>query len=131
MRKLTALLLTLLMLALPAMSLAATNVTVTLSPSEDLAAMLGDEVGGIYRDMVNALGVTGYKDAEGRQGGVALLLNGTEAASFDAAAKDDTLYLKSNFLGDKVLAVSAEEWEPLLGRLIDLLATAEIGRAHV
>lgn len=124
MRKITALLLTLLMLALPVMSLAATNVTVTLSPSEALASLLGDEVGSIYRDMVNALGVTGYKDAEGRQGGVALLLNGTEAASFDAAAKDDTLYLKSNFLGDKVLAVSAEEWEPLLGRLIDLLATA-------
>lgn len=124
MKKISALLLALLMLALPAMSLAATNVTVTLSPSEDLAAMLGDEIGGIYSDMVNALGLTGYKDAEGHQGGVALCLNGAEVASFDAAAKDNTLYLKSNFLGDKVLAVSEEEWQPLLERLIDLLASA-------
>lgn len=123
MRKLTALLLAILMLALPAMSLAATNVTVTLSPAEELAAMLGDEVGGIYRDMVNALGLTGYKDADNHQGGVALQLNGTDAVSIDVAAKDDTLYLKSNFLGDKTLAVSEAEWEPLMERLIDLLAS--------
>lgn len=141
MKKLTALLLALLMLVLPVLSCAATTdeimanakasgkgtrTVVTFVPG-DLTMFLGAENQAIYSDVLGALGLTVYNNGkDGGQGGLAVFLQGNEVLNADVAVDDaGTFYLKSNALGSDTIAVNTNEWQPLLEKLIDLMTAAE------
>ncbi len=141
MKKLTALLLALLMLVLPVLSCAATTdeimanakasgkgtrTVVTFVPG-DLTMFLGAENQAIYSDVLDALGLTVYNNGkDGGQGGLAVFLQGNEVLNADVAVDDaGTFYLKSNALGSDTIAVNTNEWQPLLEKLIDLMTAAE------
>lgn len=141
MKKLTALLLALLMLALPVLSCAATTdeimanaresgkgtrTVVTFVPG-DLTMFLGAENQAIYSDVLGALGLTVYNNGkDGGQGGLSVSLQGNEVLNADVAVDDaGTFYLKSNVLGSGTIAVNTDEWQPLMEKLIDLMTAAE------
>ena len=134
MKKFAAICLALLMLALPVLGCAATTgeiistardagmpmkTTVTFTPA-DLSDMLGDEIAAVYSDVLNALSIELYQD-DG-QGSLSAKLSGKDVLTLSGAIKDGTTYLNSNFLGSRSIAVGEDEWQPLLEKLVDLLA---------
>ncbi|MGN0779115.1 MAG: hypothetical protein ACI4MJ_08215 [Aristaeellaceae bacterium] len=134
MKKMFSMLLALLMLVLPVLGCAATTAemvenaglplqtTVTMQAA-DLSALLGEEMGAICADVINALGLEIYQ-ADGRAD-VSVKLSGADALTLQCEGKDDTFYLSSNLLGKRVAAVAADEWQPLMERVLDLLVAAE------
>ena len=136
MKKLAAICLALLMLALPVLGCAATSgemisaardngmplkTTVTFTPA-DLSAVLGEETAAIYSDVLNALSIVLYEDSD--QGSLSVQLSGKDVLTFAGAIKDGTTYLNSNFLGERSIAVDENEWQPLLEKLVDLMVAA-------
>ncbi|MGN0971080.1 MAG: hypothetical protein ACI4OY_03925 [Aristaeellaceae bacterium] len=136
MKKLAALCMALLMLALPVLGCAATTgemidnardagmpmrTTVTFTPA-DLSDILGTEAAGVYSDVLNALSLELYQADD--QGSLSAKLSGKDVLTLSGAIEDDTVYLNSNFLGSRSIAVDADEWQPLLEKLVDLLAAA-------
>ena len=136
MKKFAAICLALLMLTLPVLGCAATSgemisnardkgmplkTTVTFTPA-DLSSMLGAETAAVYSDVLNALSIELYQADD--QGSLSAKLSGKDVLSLTGAIKDGTTYLNSNFLGSRSIAVDADEWQPLLEKLVDLLAAA-------
>ena len=136
MKKFAAICLALLMLALPVLGCAATSgemisnardkgmplkTTVTFTPA-DLSSILGAETAAVYSDVLNALSIELYQADD--QGSLSAKLSGKDVLSLTGAIKDGTTYLNSNFLGSRSIAVDADEWQPLLEKLVDLLAAA-------
>lgn len=120
MKKLTALLLSLMMLVLPVMGSAASQTVVTFTPG-DLSLFLG-EYGSIYEDVLDALSLTVYKSEN--EGQVSVGLQGTDVLTA-AMALDEagTTYLQSNLLGENALAVAKNEWELLMDMLTELMVS--------
>lgn len=140
MKKLTALLLAMLMLALPVFGSAATTTDlrktaqsegrpltsiVTFEPA-DLSAMLGEEANTLYSDILNALALKVYTNGiVSDQIGLDVLLQEESVFNVDlAVGEDGTFYLNNNFLGTGSIAVAPDEWQPLLEKLVDLMAAA-------
>lgn len=136
MKKFAAICLALLMLALPVLGCAATSgemisnardagmplkTTVTFTPA-DLSSMLGEETAAVYSDVLDALSIELYQADD--QGSLSAKLSGKDVLTLTGAIKDGTTYLNSNFLGSRSIAVDADEWQPLLEKLVDLLAAA-------
>ena len=136
MKKFAAICLALLMLTLPVLGCAATSgemisnardkgmplkTTVTFTPA-DLSSILGAETAAVYSDVLNALSIELYQADD--QGSLSAKLSGKDVLSLTGAIKDGTTYLNSNFLGSRSIAVDADEWQPLLEKLVDLLAAA-------
>lgn len=136
MKKFAAICLALLMLTLPVLGCAATSgemisnardkgmplkTTVTFTPA-DLSSTLGAETAAVYSDVLNALSIELYQADD--QGSLSAQLSGKDVLSLTGAIKDGTTYLNSNFLGSRSIAVDADEWQPLLEKLVDLLAAA-------
>ena len=136
MKKWIAICLALLMLTLPVLGCAATSgelisnargagmplkTTVTFTPA-DLSEILGEEDAAVYADLLNALSLEVYDvDDEVR---LSAQLSGNDVLTLGCALKDGTIYLNSNFLGSRSVAVDADEWQPLLEKLVDLLEEA-------
>ena len=136
MKKFAAICLALLMLTLPVLGCAATSgemisnardngmplkTTLTFTPA-DLSSILGAETAAVYSDVLNALSIELYQADD--QGSLSAKLSGKDVLSLTGAIKDGTTYLNSNFLGSRSIAVDADEWQPLLEKLVDLLAAA-------
>ena len=136
MKKFAAICLALLMLTLPVLGCAATSgemisnardkgmplkTTVTFTPA-DLSSMLGAETAAVYSDVLNALSIELYQADD--QGSLSAQLSGKDVLTLSGAFRDGTTYLNSNFLGSRSIAVDADEWQPLLEKLVDLLAAA-------
>ena len=136
MKKFAAICLALLMLALPVLGCAATSgemisnardkgmplkTTVTFTPA-DLSSTLGAETAAVYSDVLNALSIELYQADD--QGSLSAQLSGKDVLTLSGAFRDGTTYLNSNFLGSRSIAVDADEWQPLLEKLVDLLAAA-------
>ena len=132
MKKFLAMFLALLMLALPAFSLAEgdfiseavengrmveRSTTFTLSSTGD------ETVDQILGELLNALSVVTYwQEGDAPQGGLHLNMNGTDILSVDFAAANEMLYLKSDLLaGDTVVFANGDEQgitENILGTLV-------------
>lgn len=139
MKKLTALLMAMLLVILPVLGSAATTgeiidaakeaglatkTTVTFVPA-DLTAMLGTENAAIYTDLLNALGLVAYENNDANnQVGVKVTLQGKEVANFDFVRENGTAYVNTNFLGES-LAVDQDEWQPLMEKLVDLMVSSD------
>ncbi|MGN1018856.1 MAG: hypothetical protein ACI4O7_00660 [Aristaeellaceae bacterium] len=136
MKKLTAICLAVLMLALPVLGCAATSgelvgnardagmplkTTVTFTPA-DLTDILDEEIATVYSDLLNALSLEVYQN--GSEGRLSVQLSGNDVLTLAGAFSGDTTFLNSNFLGSRSIAVDADEWQPLLERLVDLLEDA-------
>ena len=136
MKKFAAICLALLMLALPVLGCAATTgemistardagmplkTTVTFTPA-DLSSILGEETAAVYADLLNALSIELYQADD--QGSLSAKLSGKDVLTLSGAFRNGTTYLNSNFLGSRSIAVDADEWQPLLEKLVDLLAAA-------
>lgn len=137
MKKLFAVLLALVMMALPVLGMAA-------SPSEMLmeavdagrpwSGKIAFEVGAlpgldaesmtITKDLMGALGAT-FTMAENK-GQFALTLSGEDAINFAFEAGEEDTYLQSNLLGKKALAFNAEEGKVILGYLKNLAVEAGV-----
>lgn len=137
MKKLTAVLLALVMMALPMLGLAASpdemlqeavdaGRPVSGKVAFELGAIPGldAEVATIAKDLVDALGFT-YAQA-GDQTNFALTLSGQDALTFAFASDDVDTYVHSNLLGEKPLAFNAEDGKVLLGYLRNLIEDAGI-----
>jgi hypothetical protein len=123
MRKLLSVLLAVVMLALPAMSLAA-------SPDEIMAMAenrttyteitftsgnlpLSDDYATPISDLLNALSIGLVSGNEGETSTLAMGLSGKTVLTVDAQTKDDTLYLASSLL-DNPVAFTADELQALM-----------------
>lgn len=134
MKKFTALLLAMLMLALPVMGMAA-------SPSEmvDTAVANGaplntairfeagvipgldQETAVIVSDLINAISMTtDQQGGDAPQFDFALQLTGTDVLTLSGAAKGDDIYVKSNLLGEDVLAANGDEAKIIFERLLNM-----------
>ena len=134
MKKLTALILALVMLALPALGLAASPVEL-LSDAVEAGRPLSGKVyfeGGempldantaaIVNDVLNALSFR-FDEQEGDapQSDFALVLSGKDVLTFALAEKAEEYYLKSNLLGEDTVAFTAEEGVTILERFMQVL----------
>lgn len=137
MKKLTALMLALLMLALPVMSLAASPAEL-LSEALEAGRPLSGKVyfeGGempldentatMVNDMLNALSFR-FDEQEGDapQSDFALALSGKDVLTFALAEKGEDYYLKSNLLGADTVAFTGEEGVTILERFMQMLVDA-------
>ncbi|MBP3636965.1 MAG: hypothetical protein J6K13_05350 [Clostridia bacterium] len=144
MKKFTAMLLALLMLALPVMGMAA-------SPSEmvDTAVANGaplntairfeagvipgldEEIAVIVSDLINAISMTtDQQGGDAPQFDFALQLTGTDVLTLSGAAKGDDIYVKSNLLGEDVMAANGDEAKIIFERLLDMGAEAGMFTAN-
>lgn len=134
MKKLTAMLLALLMLALPVMGMAA-------SPSEmlDVAVANGaplhtavrfnagtipgldGDVATVVSDLIDAISLTtDQQGGDAPQFDFALQLTGNDVLTLSGAAKGDDIYVKSNLLGEDVMAANGDEVKIIFERLLDM-----------
>ena len=131
MKKLTAMLLALVMLALPVLGLAASPAEMleeAVNAGRPLSGKvafdfgsfpgLDQETATIIDDLLNALGITYAQN--GNQTNFALTLSGQDAITFAAASDETDTYIKSNLLGSKALAFNVEEGAVALGYLKNL-----------
>lgn len=96
------------------------RVTTTVKLSDWPAGLTGDEsIDAVINDVLNAMAITTYQ--QGDEGCFALSMSGNDILTFGAAQSGDDVYINSNLLGGTVV-VAADEWQPLLERLIDLFA---------
>lgn len=134
MKKLTAMLLALVMMTLPMLGLAA-------SPDEMLQAAvdagrplkvegqlnygaipgLEPEIETIINDVVDAIGFT-YTEQE-NQGSFALKLSGNDVLTFAGATEGEDIYINSNLLGGTV-AFNGEEGKAILNYLLNLAVSS-------
>ena len=135
MRRLLALILAMLMLALPVCGVAEGDFiseavangrraesTVTFSVMETGEAQV-DEIIGV---LLEALAIKTYwQEGEVPQGGLVLHLNGTDVVSAELASKGDDRYIASDVLGGAVV-ICADEAEAVLQRLTDAMVAAEL-----
>lgn len=136
MKKLTAMLLVLLMMAMPFAGLADTmtyaedalaagrSLTTTIDCSLTAPALTGDPtVDQVIADLVNAMQLVAVQ--QNGEGGFSLGLKQASGEvvpvlTMSAATADDVLYLSSNLLAGGTVAVSTPEIVPVLNRLVDL-----------
>ena len=114
MKKLLALLLSLMLMAMPFASYAdAVNTTMTFthgSLSELLSLFLGgnaEAYGTALNDLLDCVSLTEY--VQNGQAGITLSLSGSEAVTANVAVTEAGLSLSSNLLGDDVVSVTFEE----------------------
>lgn len=139
MKKLTAILLAVLMAALPLFAMAESpltalgqaieagkpvEVSVSFEAGEALAADADTKP---LADLLNALAFTGsFQDGAESFGKFQMMLSGTEVLNFAAMEKGDELCLSSNLLGKDAVSLKADEMEALLPRIIDTLVKLNI-----
>lgn len=137
MKKLTALILALVMLALPAMGLAASPVELLSAaveagrPLSGKVSFVGGEMpldantAAIVNDVLNALSFR-FDEQEGDapQSDFALVLSGKDVLTFALAEKGEDYYLKSNLLGEDTVAFTADEGVTILERFMQVLVDA-------
>lgn len=137
MKKLTALILALAMLALPVMGLAASPAELlseAVEAGRPLSVKVGFEGGempldadtaAIVNDVLNALSFR-FDEQEGDapQSDFALVLSGKDVLTFALAEKGEDYYLKSNLLGEDTVAFTAEEGVTILERFMQVLVDA-------
>lgn len=76
----------------------------------------------IIGDMLSALKVTTYwQEADGRQAGVRVSLEGKEVLTADMAGKDGEIYVTSDLLAGTTLAMKPDEAEAVADKLLDML----------
>ena len=134
MRKMLSMLLALLMLVLPAISLAATPAEIMAMPEgrtlyTDVTFTPGDlpldgTAATMAKDLLNALTFsTKVGGADGDVSGLSVSLNGVKVLTFDAQVKEDTLYLATSLL-DHPVAFTADEAADFAKQLLTLLGDA-------
>jgi len=137
MKKLTAVLLALVMLALPVLSLAASPAEmleeavnagrpVTGKVAFELGAIPGldAEAATIAKELVDALGFS-FAQA-GDQSNFALTISNEDAVTFAVANDGADIYVQSNLLGEKSLAFNEEDGKVILGYLKNLIVESGI-----
>lgn len=130
MKKLIALLMAMLMLAMPSLSLADSDDLVQMAMNAgrraettitlDLSSLpLDASVQGLVNDVASALKLIAF----GQEGeyGLAVNLSGRDIFRIAGAVENDALYLESNMLGKAPIAVKEADIVPLINRFIDLL----------
>ena len=139
MKKLTAMLLVLVMMALPVMGMAASpfgimadavnsglplRVDVELIPGE---IPLEQDLATIVSDVLDALDFTYMQQSgENEQVDFVMNLSGNPVLTLSTAVKDHVSYIASNLLGSGVAAVTQEEWTPLMQHLVDMMVAADL-----
>ncbi len=134
MRKLFSMLLAILMLVLPAMSLAATPAEIMAMPEgrtlyTDVTFTPGDlpldgTAATMAKDLLNALTVsTKVGGADGDVSGLSVKLNGVKVLTFDTQVKDETLYLATSML-DHPVAFTADEATDFAKQMLTMLGNA-------
>ncbi|MBQ8555706.1 MAG: hypothetical protein IJ438_07525 [Clostridia bacterium] len=128
MKKLTALLMALLMLALPVMSMAETDFVAdavaagrrseTTVKLHDLMSIGEATIDAALADLLAALNITAYE--QGDEIGFAVKLDDTDVLTYAALTEGDTAYIQSNLLGGTI-SYTKEELPVLLERLVDIL----------
>lgn len=138
MKKFLAMLLTLVMLALPVLGLAespaemlesAVNAGRPLHASLQLSSGtipgLDAESAAIINDLIDAIGFTlDQQEGDAPQFDFALQLSGTDVLTLAAATQGEETYVKSNLLGDATVAFNAAEGKVILDRLMELAVEA-------
>ena len=143
MKRALSILLAVLMLALPAFSMAEgipgfggasvpdlakkytdagqkSTVTITFEPGDLLPALVGDEdTGAAVTDLLKILGIKidGQSGDDAAQTAVTLQLDGEDALALTFATATDGIYAKSSLTGEDVFAISPEELKTLLETL--------------
>lgn len=140
MKKITALFLALLMLALPVMGMAASPAemveeavaagqplhTAVTFRSGTIPGMAAEEAA-IINDLLDALGFTvEQQEGDAPQVDFAMQLSGADVLTLSFASKGEDNYLKSNFLGEAPVVFNGEEGIVLLNRLVDMAVAAEM-----
>lgn len=139
MKKLTAILLAVLMAALPLFAMAESpltaleqaieagkpmEVSVSFKIGEALAANADTKP---LADLLDALAFTGsFQDGAESFGKLQMMLSGNEVLNFAAMEKGDELCLSSNLLGKDAVSLKADELEALLPRIVDALVKLNI-----
>lgn len=134
MKKLSALFLALVMLALPVLGLAASpaemldgaveagrplTTTVSFIPG---TLPVDAETAALVNDMLNALALrVSNQEGDAPQTDVALMLSGNDVLTFSTAVKDDVVYVNSSLLGPDTISANAEEGEKLMERIVQML----------
>ncbi len=134
MKKILSLMLSLLLLALPALGYASgdyitealdngrrAQVTVTFGVAEDLT---GDEtVDTVIRDVLEAIELRGaIQKGEGAQFSGALNLSDTDVLTLEAGRTGEAYYVLSNLLGERAIELHPEDAHPLMNRFVDFFA---------
>lgn len=139
MKKLLSLMLAMMMLVLPALSLAATpdemfeNAALTRPMTMDVSFVPGNlpvpaEAATIINDLLKAMSFrVQTQTGETEQTNFSLMLDNKDCLNFAFATEGDTVYVKSNLLGDKAIAATqGEEMTKLLDRMVDLMVQADM-----
>lgn len=134
MKKILSIMLALCMLALPALSLAASPAEILEEAVEsgrpwhaEASMQAGEipadaEIAALLSDIINALGFRmDVQQGDAPQTDVALLLSGKEVLTFAVAEKGGDTFLKTNLAGADVMAFNAEEAQALLERVLKLM----------
>ena len=136
MKKFLAMFLALLMLALPALSLAEGDFiseavesgrrverTTTFSVSS-----LGDEtVDQILGELLGALNVaTSWQEGNAPQGGLHVVMNGKDILSFEFAAANEKIYLKSDLLSGQTVVFANGDEQPITENILNTLVSMGI-----
>lgn len=133
MKKLLALFLALMMMALPAMGMAASPAELFSSAAdagrpvhveysfEGGQLPLDENIAAILNDILNTLSFSFDKqEGDAPQTDLCMLLGGSEVLNIAVARKDDLIYVQSNVLGADALAFTAEEGLTIIERLTAL-----------
>ena len=137
MKKLLAFFLALMMLALPALSIAEEEEALSFIEqaveagrmaewelSFELAGISGDEsIDAIIADVLGALVLKGYHQSNGdaNQGGFRVSLSNTDVLSIDAALNGDDIYLNSDLLAGTTIVATPEELQVIGEKFISAL----------
>lgn len=134
MKKILSIMLALCMLALPAMSLAASPAEILEEAVKagrpwhaEVSMQAGEipadaEIAALLSDIINALGFRmDVQQGDTPQTDVALLLSGKEVLTLAVAEKDGDTFLKTNLAGADVMAFNAEEAQALLDRVLKMM----------
>lgn len=144
MKKLLSLCLTLIMLALPVISLggeaAAPGLALnggfgdkytaegqrvvaefSIEPGSGLVDAIPEQMRAAVQDLLNALKiqVVSQKNENGLQGALRLILNGNTAADVTAAVNDKGIFAGSSFLGDQIIQLTADDLKTLGKQITD------------
>lgn len=110
MKKILAMMLAVMMLIVPAMSLAAQTVSVSLQHGTAMTVLGLGEMADAINQLIDMVGLQAYSQGDdvNQQAGISLTLNGEVAATAELAKKGSEVYAVSNLLGSTVVATQEE-----------------------
>ena len=131
MRKMLAMLLAMLMLALPVSGMAEAdfitqateNGRMVESSTTFTMASTGDETAdGIISELLAALSINTYwQEGDAPQGGLRVNMSGTDILSIDGAAANNLFYLRSDLLAGTTVAFGQDDVQPITEKLANTL----------